>query len=401
MSEKEPITSQELQAVSQLVTDATLGITDVVESMFHRVLYPSFLPTTRVQHIIGSIASLAFKSVKLVTETVGYGTEAAFQRLNTALVNVPAKEKKILIAILNGIIGDHLVERQNSLAIRMQFLHQDRILPLHREQLHSYAQVNGRLLIMIHGLCMNDEHWTRNHHNHGEQLAKELGFTPIYLHYNTGRHISTNGQELSILMDRLINNWPQPVEEVVILTHSMGGLVSRSALHYGEQQQRLWVQKVKKLFFLGTPHPGAPLERAGNQLDILLENTPYAKPFARIGKIRSAGITDLRYGNLLQEDWDKEDRFAKSTDARVSIPLPENIACFGIAATGEKESEVTAISLLGDGLVLLKSALGQHHDTAKTLIFPSQTTQVFYEHNHLDLLSSLAVYACLKKWLES
>ena len=71
-----------------------------------------------------------------------------------------------------------------------------------------------------------------------------------------------------------------------------------------------WPARLDDLVFLGTPHHGAPLERAGNWVDLLLGATPYAAPFARLGKLRSAGITDLRHGNLLDEDWVGRDRFA-------------------------------------------------------------------------------------------
>lgn len=105
----------------------------------------------------------------------------------------------------------------------------------------------------------------------------------------------------------------------------MGGLVSRSAIHYGQQQQKLWTKHLKKIIFLGTPHHGAPLEQAGNFLDVILEAIPYAKPFARLGKIRSAGVTDLRYGNLLDEDWQNNDRFKMQGDQRKNISLPEQV----------------------------------------------------------------------------
>jgi triacylglycerol esterase/lipase EstA (alpha/beta hydrolase family) len=140
---------------------------------------------------------------------------------------------------------------------------------------------------------MNDVLWTRKEHNHGIALAKELGKTPIYLHYNTGRHISSNRQNFNKLLEQLVLEWPVPVEELVIIGHSMGGLVTRSALHYGQQQNKTWPNHLKKIIFLGTPHHGASLERTGNYLDVILQSSYYTKPFAQLGKIRSAGITAL------------------------------------------------------------------------------------------------------------
>ena len=94
-----------------------------------------------------------------------------------------------------------------------------------------------------------------------------------------------------------------------------------------------WRKKLDKLVFLGTPHHGAPLERIGNWVDVILGKTPYAAAFARLGKIRSAGVTDLRYGDLLDEDWQGRDRFAREPDPRRPVPLPKGVACYAIAAT--------------------------------------------------------------------
>jgi triacylglycerol esterase/lipase EstA (alpha/beta hydrolase family) len=66
------------------------------------------------------------------------------------------------------------------------------------------------------------------------------GFTPVYLRYNTGLHISHNGQTLAELLNRLHVLWPaaaeEPLKETVLVGHSMGGLVAR-ACHYGLQQR--------------------------------------------------------------------------------------------------------------------------------------------------------------------
>jgi len=254
---------------------------------------------------------------------------------------------------------------------------------------------------MVHGSCMNDIQWTRKEHNHGKVLAKELHKTPIYLHYNSGRHISTNGQDFNKLLEELVLNWPVPVEELVIIAHSMGGLVSRSALHYGQQQQKSWTKHLKKIIFLGTPHHGAPLEQAGNYLDVVLEAIPYAKPFAPLGKIRSAGVTDLRYGNLVDEDWKNSSRFKMHGDKRQSVLLPEQVECYSIAGIAGKETESASASsqLLGDKMVGVKSALGQHQDPAKNLRFKKGNTWVAYENTHLDLLSNFKTYERIKTWI--
>jgi hypothetical protein len=134
-------------------------------------------------------------------------------------------------------------------------------------------------------------------------------------------------------------------------------------------------------------------------VDILLSSTAYSAPLARLGKIRSAGITDLRYGNLIDEDWMKRDRFARSRDRRVPVPLPEGVACFAIAASTGRSAGDLSDRLLGDGIVPLPSALGHHANPKLAVNFERSRRWVAYETNHLDLLSRPAVYTHIRRWL--
>ena len=143
---------------------------------------------------------------------------------------------------------------------------------------------------------MNDRQWNRDGHDHGAALADELGYLPLYLRYNSGLPISSNGRALAEMLETLIGNWATPVDELVIMGHSMGGLVARSACHHGQQAGHAWPKSLRKLVFLGTPHHGAPLERGGHGLDLVMDLSPYSMPFTRLSKARSAGITDLRHG---------------------------------------------------------------------------------------------------------
>ena len=181
---------------------------------------------------------------------------------------------------------------------------------------------------------------------------------------------------------------------------SMGGLLSRSALHHAALAGHAWPSRLSDLVFLGSPHFGAPLERAGNWVDVLLGTTSYTAPIARLGKVRSAGITDLRHGYLVDEDWVGRDRFARVTDRRHHLPLPDGVRCFTAAATLGAQGGDLKDRLLGDGLVPLDSALGRHRDPARTLAFPEDRQWLGYGMSHLDLLNRPEVYAQLCSWLK-
>ena len=393
--------SSDLQGITRLITDATIGITDLVEAMHKRVVHPPFLPSTPIQHLITKVAGITYKNIRKSTRFIGNGTDIALGSLVSVFGKIEATDQReAMRSVLNGVIGDYLENKENPLKINMQFRYQGKAFSLDSESLtKTYPAINGKIILMIHGSCMNDIQWTRNEHNHGTELAKELHKTPVYLHYNSGLHISTNGKKLNQLLEELVSNWPVAVDELIIIAHSMGGLVSRSALHYSEQQQHSWTKHIKKIIFLGTPHHGAPLEKIGNFLDVTLESIPYTKPFARLGKIRSTGVTDLRYGNLLDEDWKDSDRFKMQGDKRKNIPLPEKVACYSIAGVASKEKKPKTSILLGDKMVSVKSALGKHKKTVKNLNFKKENTYIAYETNHSELLSNLKIYEKIKSWL--
>ena len=308
--------------------------------------------------------------------------------------------REALLAALNGVLGDYLAASDNPLATSMRLRRGGTALSGEREVLAAaIPQATGKLVVLLHGLCMNDLQWKRKGQDHGAALARDLAYTPVYLHYNSGLHISTNGRAFAEQLETLVRLWPVPLTELVLMGHSMGGLVARSACHYGALARHEWLRRVDKLVFLGTPHHGAPLERGGNWVDILLGVSEYTAPLARLGKIRSAGITDLRFGNLVDEDWNKRDRFARSGDRRVAVPLPEGVACFAIAATTGKTARDLSGRLLGDSMVPLASALGRHANPRLALPFHESRQWVAYGTNHLDLLSRAEVYAQIKRWL--
>lgn len=391
----------DLRGVALLATDATAGLTDLVEAMHARIARVPLVGCAAPDGRTGGITGLVYRSVRGVTRLVGGSVDALLGLVAQALpASGTTPEREAVVAALNGVLGDHLEASGNPLAIAMSLRHGGRTLPLERDALaEQLPDAAPKLVVLLHGLCMNDLQWTRAGHDHGAALRHDLGYTPVYLHYNSGRHISSNARALAPLIERLVDQWPQPLQRLVLVGHSMGGLVARSALHAARDAGLRWPARVDDLVFLGTPHHGAPLERAGNWVDVLLGAAPYAAPLARLGKVRSAGITDLRHGNLLDEDWDGHDRFARRGDRRRPLPLPAGVRCCALAATtGTRPGDVRD-RLLGDGLVPLASALGRHAQPGHTLAFAADRQWVGQGMNHLDLLSHPEVYAQLRRWL--
>ena len=378
----------DLRALARVATDAATGIIEVVEDI-HKSVAPPAAAT--------GIAPLTYRTLRGAARLFGNGAEVTLAQVGELLGRrEDSAQRHAALAVLNGLWGDYLERTNSPLALPMAFRYGDDAL----------SPPRGKLIVLIHGLCMDDRGWARNGDgpvdstgDYGTALARDLGYSAVYLTYNSGLHISTNGRALAVMLEALVDVWPVPVEELVLVGYSMGGLVARSAGYYGTTLGHNWPARLRSVVFLGTPHHGAPLERGGNWLNIMIDTSPYMLPFSRLGKRRSAGITDLRYGSLVDEDWAGRDRFAPTPDDRCLVPLLPGVAYYAVAATLSGVADSPAARLLGDGLVPLDSALGRHADAARCLSFDETHRWIGYGMSHLDLLSNSGVYACLLGWL--
>ena len=366
----------DIRGASRMVLDASSGIVDVVERM-HRTIqrHPGPLGE-RVEEATRGITGFVYRSIRGSMTLLGRGLDVSLAPLAALLPegeSTPGRD--VVVSILNGIYGDYLARSGNPLSIEMTLRQPDATPPA------------GKLLVLVHGLCMSDQQWQHEGYSHGTALADELGYTPLYLRYNSGLRIAENGEQFAGRLESLVRQWPKPLEELAIVGHSMGGLVARSACHFADQQGHAWRQHLRRLVFLGTPHHGSPLERGGHQLDYLLDLSPYSAPFTRLGRSRSAGIKDLRHGTITRQ-------------AHEFVPLPAGVACYAAAATIAARRSVVAERLLGDGLVPLDSALGRHADPRRALGIPKSRHWVGHQMRHLELLRRPEVYAQLRAWLQ-
>ena len=230
--------------------------------------------------------------------------------------------------------------------------------------------------------------------SYGERLRDDLGFSPVRLRYNTGLHVSVNGRTLAEILDRLHSHWPVPITELVLVGHSMGGLVARSACHYGAQQQHRWTDAVSHVVCLGSPHLGADLEKGVSIASWALARLPETRAIAAFLNARSDGVKDLRFGACLDEDWCDADPDEFLRDRCHETPFLPHATYHFVAAT------VTP-SLLGiiagDHLVRSHSAAGRGR--SRRIPFDAEQGLTLTGLNHLDLLNHPLVYAKLRDWL--
>ena len=374
----------------QLGVDAVAGVVGIVERM-HGVIQRTPWPLGGASAAgARGVAGLVYGIIRGSTYLVGRGLDASLALLPPLPEGEESAGRIAVLAALNGVCGDYLRRTGNPLALDMSLRSGGKRIDMadlaRSLQAATGQPLSGRLLLMAHGLCMNDLQWSRNGHDHGALLAAETGCTALYLRYNSGLHIADNGRRLAELLQQLVARWPVPLVEISIIGHSMGGLVARSACLFAKENGHAWPDRLRKLVFLGSPHLGAPLERGGHWLENLLGLSPYSAPLARLGDVRSAGIRDLRRGAI-----------SRGHDNGL-VPLPEGVQCYALAGTLGKRDGVVAERLFGDGLVPLNSALGRAGDGSQMFDMPDAHQWIVDETGHLDLLCRPEVYDRLRIW---
>ena len=268
------------------------------------------------------------------------------------------------LGLVNAAVGDHLGARANGLDLDMAFRIGDRYVALDRETIEAQLDPpSKKVALFVHGLGTTEWSWcleAEAYHgdpsiSFGVLMARDLGYTPVFLRYNTGRRVSQSGRRLAELLERFVEAYPVEIDDLTILGHSMGGLVARSACHYGVEAGYAWPARVRRVFYLGTPHQGAPLAKLGHAMTDMLDTVdlPGTKIVARILANRSDGIKDLSLGSVVDEDW-----LSASPDVASDAPLLPHASHFFVSATITEDPGHAVGRLIGDLLVRVPSADG-------------------------------------------
>jgi pimeloyl-ACP methyl ester carboxylesterase len=398
----------EIRALGDLAGDAAASVASQVREVHQGVarrvfasLGPAGVP---VRAVHDRMADGAYTGAHTLTGALVRGGAHAYSRTRSddQLSITETLSGRLAVGALNGAWGDLLEQRDSVLATEMTLCSRGRDLAVDRGSLaRAFPLAGSRIVVLAHGLCETDDAWrlgADRHVPYGDRLESELGYTPLYLRYNSGLHISENGRRFADLLDQLVRNWPVPVTELALIGHSMGGLVARSACHYAPRGG--WIQRVRHVFTLGSPHRGATLEQAANVACSALSMLPETRPFARPLKIRSAGIKDLRYGYLIDEDWldHDPDTFLRNTGR--DIPFLESANHYFVCATVSQDADAPLGRIIGDLLVLRSSAWSQARRGERTRFAVDQYRHVG-KATHFDLLNHPAIYDQLKLWLRA
>ena len=405
---------EEIRTAGRLVGDVLAGGVGLIWDVHRAVADRSFAAAgpvgAPVQLVHDAIAGGVYATVRAV--------HAAVPRVGSAVASwrAPADARplsataggQLILAVANGLWGDRIHHRHPALATAMTVRSAaGRDVELTPAGVGAaFPEATSRIVVFAHGLCETDRWWSMKSRAHygepgltyGARLRVELGYTAVYLRYNTGHRVSDNGRQLAALMNQLVTAWPAEVDEIVLVGHSMGGLVARSACHYGELDGSAWTGAVRHVFCLGTPHLGAPLEKGVNAAAWFLGQWPETRPMAGLLNSRSVGVKDLRYGAVVEEDWQGVDADEFLRDRCTEVPFLAHATYYFIGATVTADHRHPLAALVGDMFVQLPSASGRGR--RRRVPFEVQHGRHFGRLHHFDLLNHPDVYAQIRTWLE-
>ena len=110
----------DLRGFHRLASEATVGLTDLVEAMHHTIARAPGVLGKSPKGRTSGITGLVYKSVRGVTRLVGGGVDALLGVAASLIAERPSsQQREAVVAALNGVLGDYLVASTNPLAITM------------------------------------------------------------------------------------------------------------------------------------------------------------------------------------------------------------------------------------------------------------------------------------------
>ena len=400
--------TNELRALNRLAFDELAGIPRGIGQLHHGIASRAFWavgPLGRpVKLAHDAMSRGVYSALGAGSSLLGRAADGAMARrgLGENLALSTTRPGSAMLAALSGLIGDEL-ERDGSA------LHQPAAVRVDGEPVPLDPESVGRRfpdatpwpVVFLHGLMETEFSWSLGsgpqEPTYGTRLGRDLGCTPVYVRYNSGRHVSENGGSVADLLEALFAAWPVDVAQIALVGHSMGGLVARSACHQGSRDGHGWTRRVRHVVSLGTPHMGAPLEQAVHVASAALHRLPETRPLSAFLRRRSSGIRDLRRGSLVDEDWRERDRDALRAAACREVALLEGATHCFVSASVTRSDRHPIGRLLGDCLVLVPSASGRSR--TRRIPFDVEDGAHVGATHHLALLNHPEVYEHLRRWI--
>ncbi|WP_110206102.1 hypothetical protein [Nocardioides daejeonensis] len=181
-------------------------------------------------------------------------------------------QKQAPLALTAGPLGRAVAKSRTSAALRSAGRD---VLPSEEGLLGAYPHATSRILVLVPDSAEDEGCWSAAQEQTGgsyaSRLASLLDWTPVHLRCAPPSLEVDRAAEVSALVQRLVDHWPEPVQRVAVVAHGDGGLALRAAAAVRSWSATPWQGLVSDVVLLGTPHllvdPPAGSLAMGRQLD--------------------------------------------------------------------------------------------------------------------------------------
>ena len=170
---------------------------------------------------------------------------------------------RFVSSAVNGLIGDRLVRERPQLAIPMAVrAHGGDVPPrpgrARRRLPRRLGTGRGLPARPVRERVLLEPRPRASAARRTARRSPADGWTPVFLRANTGLGLRENGVALSALLQRLVDDWPTPVERIALVGHSMGGLIIRAGGAVATEADRPWTRAGLRRDHARHAPPGRP-----------------------------------------------------------------------------------------------------------------------------------------------
>ena len=380
--------ADEARALGTLAGGVIAGTASRVSEVHEAVVARTPARRGPVGTVHRAIARPVYASVRglgtAIATAAGTGVGATRPPSAPPLADSPAAA--LALGALSGITGDRVERDHPPLAPVMGVRAGGRAVAAEPRALAAaFPGAGPRVAVFVHGLCETEAAWRmfappEGPATYGDRLRADFGHTPVYVRYNSGLAVRENGRRLADLLDAVVAGWPVAVEDVLVMGHSLGGLVAMQACHDADRRGLAWVRALRHVVCLASPHHGAPLAKGVHVAAAALARVPETRAFARILDLRSAGVRDLRHGSVEE------------------IPFVAGATYYAVSATVTHDPAHPFGRIAGDLLVRHESASGRG-PRGRHVPFEVRHGHHAGGLHHFHVVNDPDVYGRLRAWL--
>jgi pimeloyl-ACP methyl ester carboxylesterase len=376
------------QLVAGSIVEPVQGMHRVISDRVFKYVGP---PGSPIRAVHDPMVEQIYRGIPVLAGAAGAGAASAVALRSPQLDPISRSRRgSAWHAAINGLWGDRLAERGNSLAIPLSVRNGPEALDLEPESLATaYPLASRHIVVLLHGLGQTERCWDRRGEG-GESMFSSLastpGLTPLSVRYNTGLAVEQSGQALAEMLEVIYHHWPVADPHISLVGYSMGGLIARRAWVTAAAAGMDWVPASRHLITIGSPHAGSSVAKAAQLGAAALGLARTSRPLGVFVADQSPGMKNLRDGAGVADMWGGA--VAVQSEG-ATVPIREHV--IAAVVTGDRSHPVGLIA--GDLVVRVGSAIAASDG--------AENVKVLGRRRHFDLLADREIIEQLVSWLGS